>query len=125
VDANHRLVQLLQPARKSDGRALVTEVALDLTGDREGGERGELETEVGVEAVDRLDQPEVTDLDDVVERLAPVLKLPRQEVDEVAIGVNELRANAIAFCGVRSLLVATVERPQLLAGRPLLGSQCV
>src|SRR5207245_4211058 len=125
IDADDGLVKLLQAAREPDGGALVSEVSLDLAGDGERGERGEFETEVRVEAVDRLDQPEVAHLDDVVERLAAVLELAREEVHEVAISVNELRANAIAFCGVRALLVATVERPQLLAGRPLLGSQYV
>ena len=77
VDANRGLVQLLQAARKADRGALVSEVPLDLAGDRERRERGELEAEVGVEALDGLDQAEVADLDDVVERLAAVLELAR------------------------------------------------
>ncbi len=112
-------------AGEADGRALVAEMALDLARNGQRREGRELVAEVGVEAVDGLDQPEIADLDDVVQRLAAILKLTRQEVNEVSIGVNELRANTIAFCGVRCLLVATVERPQLLAGRPLLGSHCV
>jgi len=115
-------VQLLQPSWEADGRPFVAEVALDLAGDGQRGEGCELVPKVRIEPFDRLDQPEIPDLHDVVQRLAAVLKLPRQEVDEVAVGVNELRANAIAFCGIGRLFVATVERAQLLAGRSLLGS---
>ena len=118
-------MELLQAAWKPDRGPLVAEVALDLARNGQGREGRELVAKVGIEAIDSLDEAEVADLHDVVQRLASVLKLSRQEVDEVSIGVNKLRANAIAFCGVRCLLVATVEGPQLLTGQPRLGSQYV
>src|SRR5947207_317204 len=118
VDAQHRLMQLLETAWKADGGALVAEIALDLARNGERGEGGELVAEVGVEALDRLDQAEVTDLDDVVEGLAAILELAGQEVDEVVIRVDKLRAYAIPFSGVGGLFVPAVERPQLLTGQP-------
>jgi len=120
VDAHHRLMQLLEAAGKTDGGALVAKVALDLSRHRQGRERRELEPEVGVEALDGLDQAEVADLHDVIERLASILKLTGEEVDEVVIRVHKLGADAVALSGVRRLFVATMERPQLFAGRPRL-----
>ena len=71
VDLHHAL---LHPARDVHGPAVVAEVALELAEHgrhRVGGERGLAR---GVEAVDRLDQPEGRDLHEVVQRLvrAPV-----------------------------------------------------
>ena len=64
--------QLLEPARHPDRPALVAEVALDLADDRRRGVRRELHAALGVEPVDRLDQADGGDLDEVVERLAAV-----------------------------------------------------
>ena len=50
--------------------AAVAEVALDLADDRRHGVRLERHAAVEVEAVDRLDQPDRADLDQVVERFA-------------------------------------------------------
>ena len=111
-------MQLLEAARKADRGALVAEVALDLAGHGQRREGGELEAQVGVEALDGLDQAEVADLHDVVERLAAVLELAREEVDEVVIRIDELGADAIALGRVGRVLVATMKGPQLLAGRP-------
>src|SRR5439155_13314614 len=99
---------LLQPPRESDGGALVAEVPLDLARNRQGGERCELVAQVGVESLDRLDQAEVADLDDVVQRFAAVLELPCEEVDEVVIGVDELGADAVALGLVCAFLVAAM-----------------
>src|SRR5205814_3566455 len=63
VDPHHRLVELLEPAWKTNRRALVSEVTLDLPGDGQRGEGRELVPQIWVEALDRLDQPEVADLD--------------------------------------------------------------
>ncbi len=118
VDADDRLVELLQAARKTDSGALVAKVTLDLARDREGREGRELIAEVGIEALDGLDQAEIADLDDVVQRFAAVDELPRQEVDEVVVGVDQLGANAVALGRVRRFLVPAMERPQLLARYP-------
>ena len=111
-------MQLLQPSRKANGCALVAEVSLDLACDGERGERGELVAEVRVESLDRLDQAEVANLDNVVERLAAVLKLAREEVHEVVVRVDQLRADAVAFSRILAVPVTPVESPQLLAGQP-------
>src|SRR5207253_6695476 len=118
VDAYHRRVQLLEAPRKTDRGAFVAEVALDLARHRQGGEGRELVSQVGVESLDGLDQAEVADLDDVVQRLAAVLEFPSQEIDEVVVGVDELGADAIALGRVRGFLVEAMERPQLLARYP-------
>ncbi len=63
-------VQLLEAARNVHRPAAVAEVALDLADDRRHGVRLERHPAVEVEAVDRLDQPDRADLDQVVEWFA-------------------------------------------------------
>src|SRR3989440_6470007 len=118
VDADHRLVQLLQTAREPDRGSFVAEVPLDLACDSQRGEGRELVPEVGVKTLDGLDQAEVADLDDVVERFTAVLKFACQEVDEVVVGVDEPRTDAITLGRVLAFLVVAMERPQLLARNP-------
>src|SRR3954447_7211536 len=65
--------ELLEVARHPDRPPLVAEVALELTEDRRHGEGGERGLALGIEAVDRLQQPERGDLDQVVELLAAAL----------------------------------------------------
>ena len=72
VDAQ---VEFLQPARDLDGPALVAEVALDLADDRRGRVGRELDPAVEVETVDRLEQADGADLNQIVERFAAVGKL--------------------------------------------------
>src|SRR6202171_2935110 len=115
-------MELLEAARETDGGALVSEVPLDLAGDSERRESREFESKVGVEALDGLDQSEVADLHDVVERLTAVLELAGEEVDEVVVGVDELLANALLLGRVGGLPVTAMERAQLFAGNPLLCS---
>ena len=71
--------QLLQAAGQSHGPYVIAEVAPQLAEDRRHGVGGERSSALGVEAVDRLHQPEVRDLDQVVDRLglAPVAKRER------------------------------------------------
>ena len=74
--------ELLQVARHAHRPALVAEVALELAEDRRHGERRERRLARRVEAVDRLEQAERGDLDQVVELLPAALvaagELPRQ-----------------------------------------------
>ncbi len=58
--------QLLDPAGNVHGPGGVTEEALDLTHDVRNGEGGELDLAREVEPVDRLDQADGPDLDDVL-----------------------------------------------------------
>src|SRR6202171_643897 len=115
-------MELLEAARETDGGALVSEVPLDLAGDSERRESREFESKVGVEALDGLDQSEVADLHYVVERLAAVLELAGEEVDEVVIGIDELLTDALFLGGIGRLPVTAMERPQLPAGNGLLCS---
>src|SRR5439155_13076730 len=65
-------VQLLQPARNAHRPALVAEVTLDLADDVRRRIRRQLDAALEVEAVDRLDQPDRADLDEIGELLAAV-----------------------------------------------------
>ena len=65
--------ELLQVARHADRPGAVAEVALDLAEDRRDRVGGERDLALGVEAVDRLDQADRRDLEEVVERLARAL----------------------------------------------------
>jgi hypothetical protein len=65
-------VELLDVARDAHAPAAVAEVALDLARDVRGGEGGELDAALDVEAVDGLDEADGADLHEVVERLAAV-----------------------------------------------------
>ena len=111
-------MELLQPARESNRRALVPEIPLDLSSHGQGRERRELVAEVWIESLDRLDQAEVTHLHDVVERLATVGELSREEVDEVVVGVNQLRPDPVALGLVLGFLVAAMERAKLVPRNP-------
>src|SRR3954470_24287900 len=74
--------ELLQVARYADGPALVTEMTLELAEDGRDRERRERCLSCGVEALDRLQQSQRGDLDQVVERLSGALvaagELPRE-----------------------------------------------
>ena len=83
--------QLLEPARHPDRPALVAEVALDLADDRGRGVRRELHAALGVEAVDRLDQADRADLDQVLERLAAVAEAAGAVLDQRQVQVDERR----------------------------------
>ena len=61
--------ELLQVARDPHGPALVAEVALELAEDGRDGEARERDGAARVEAVDRLDQAQRRDLDEVLQRL--------------------------------------------------------
>ena len=93
-------------------------MAVPLSGHGQRGEGRELVPQIWVEALDRLDQPEVADLDNVLEGLASVLKLAREKVDEVVVGVDQLGADAVTLGRVSGFLVAAVQRPQLLPRKP-------
>src|SRR6516225_7097963 len=70
--------ELLGAARHVRGPARIAEVALELTDDRWNRERGERVPAGWIEAIDRLDQPEAGDLEQVVEGLARAAVAPRQ-----------------------------------------------
>ena len=106
VDLHHAL---LHAARDVDGPAVVTEVALELAEHRRhrvGRERGLAR---GVEAVDRLDQPERRHLDEVVERLVGAAVAPRHPPRQRQQARDELLTR-----GLVALAVIADEQPPVL-----------
>ena len=71
------------------GPALVAEVALDLADDRRGGVGRELDAALEVEAVDRLDQADRADLDEVVVGLAAVAEPAGQVLDQGQVQLDQ------------------------------------
>jgi len=71
---------------------VVAVVALQLAGDRGDGERRELAPALGVEAVDRAEQPDAGDLDEVVERLGAAVVAPREAAGERQEALDEFVA---------------------------------
>ena len=88
-----RQLHLLQPAWDPDRPALVAEVPLDLADDGRCRVRRELDAAVEVEPVDRLDQSDRCDLDQVVKRLAAVAKPPCEVLDERQVHLDQRVAN--------------------------------
>src|SRR5918996_3120364 len=105
-------VQLLEPTRDAHRPALVAEVALDLADDVRRGVGGELDAALDVEAVDRLDEPDRADLDEVLELLAAVRVAPRQRPHERHVLLDQLLARS----EVQVLVVAAEECAVALLG---------
>ena len=104
-------VQLLEAPRDAYRPALVAEVALDLADDVRGRVGRQLDAAVEVEAVDRLDQPDTADLDEIVELLAAVAVAPGQRADEREVLLDQL----LARTQVALLVIAAEEDPVRLA----------
>ena len=108
VDLHHAL---LHPARDVHGPAVVAEVALELAEHRRHGVGGERGLARGVEAVDRLDQPERGDLDEVVERLVGAPVAPRHPPGQREQALDQLLAG-----GLVAVAVVADEQPPVLGG---------
>ena len=92
--------QLLQVARDAHRPALVAEVTLELAEDGRDGEARERGLAARVEAVDRLQQAERRDLDEVVERLAAALVAARELARERQEALHErLARGGVAAMG--------------------------
>ena len=72
-----------------DGPALVPEVPLELADDRRRRVGRELDLAVEVEALDRLQQPDRSNLHQILERLASVPETAREKLDETDVLVDE------------------------------------
>src|ERR1700694_5916624 len=92
VDAQ---VEFMEPARHFDRPAFVTEIPLDLADDRRRRIGGELDSALEIEAVDRFEQTDRADLDEVVERLAAVRELDREITHQIEVRDDELGARAV------------------------------
>ena len=81
---------LLEVARHAQRPALVAEMALQLAENRGCGVARELRAAAGLEPVDRLDQPEARDLEQIVERLVGVDVAQRQVARQRQEPLHEL-----------------------------------
>jgi hypothetical protein len=81
---------LLDPAGNVDRPAAVAEVALELTEHRRRGKTREGEAAVGIEALNRFEQADVGDLNEVVERLASRVVAAGDRAHERLIADDEL-----------------------------------
>lgn len=78
-------------------------MTLNLAQDGRRGKRRELESALGVKAVDSLEQTQIADLHEVVERLAAVLKFVGKKPYQVHMGHDEL----LTCVRITGLFVAT------------------
>src|SRR5579864_2825759 len=85
-------VQLLQPARHAHSPALVAEMTLDLADDVRRRVRRQLDAALEIEPVDRLDQPDRADLDEILELFATVRVAPRERPHERHVLLDQLLA---------------------------------
>src|SRR5437016_14469676 len=88
-------------------------MTLDLADDVRRRVRGQLHATVDVEPVDRLDEPDRADLDEVLELLAAVRVAARQRPHERHVLLDQLLARG----EVAVLVVAPEERLVALLGR--------
>src|SRR5665811_2231676 len=83
--------------------------AFELAEDGRRGERGEGDAALGVEAVDRVEQAEVGDLEQVVEGLAGAAVAQRQPFGEGHVAAHELlAARLVAVAGEAAPELAVV-----------------
>ena len=114
-----RRLQLLRAARHPQQPAEVAEVPLDLAEDRRGGVGRELQPALGVEAVDRLDQADRADLDQIGQRLVAPGEAPGQVLDQRQVQLDQPVADRVR----RAAGASGAEFVQLArAGRVGLGS---
>lgn len=90
------VAQVLDPARHVQSPHVVTEVALDLAGDRRHRVTLEGVAELGVVAVDGLDQSERRDLAQVLGTLAAVAEAAREPFGHRQPGLDDLGTECVA-----------------------------
>ena len=78
-------------------------MALNLAQDGGRGKRRELESALGIKAIDSLEQAQVPDLQKVIERLAAVLEFVGKKPYQVHMGHDEL----LASIRITGLLITT------------------
>src|SRR5262249_49492575 len=82
-------VELLDAARDAHRPAAIAEVTLEFADDRGHRERGELESAIRLEALDRLQEADQCNLAQVVEGFAAVYESTRQELGEAHVLFDE------------------------------------
>jgi len=107
---------VMEAAGNADGPDPVAEMALQLAEDRRRGEGGEGGAPVGVEAVDRVDETEARDLQEVVEGLARPAVAKGEVFREGQVAADQLLAD-------RRVTIFDEARPERsLACQPLAGA---
>ena len=109
-------VQLLELARDAHSPRAVAEVALDLAGDVRRGERRQPQAAVEVEAVDRIDEADRADLDQVVERLAAAGVADRDAAHEGQQALDQFGARRFVTFEVPALEQCTLGRRRHVRG---------
>jgi hypothetical protein len=104
-------IELLNAAWDPDRPRSVAEVSLDLAVDRRDRERRKINTAVELEPVDRVDQPDRADLDEILELLAPADVAPSQLPYEREV----LSDQAVARRRVSALVVRAEEPSRCVA----------
>jgi len=92
-----REVEFLQPARNLDRPAFIAEITLDLADDRRRRVRRELHAAFEIEAIDRLEQSDRTNLNQIVERFAAIRELDREIACQIEMRDDELVTQPIEF----------------------------
>src|SRR5206468_1513613 len=87
---------LLRVAWEPDGPGPVAQVAPDLARHGESGVGAEVDAVARVEAIDRLDQPDRANLNQVLERLARASESSRDRFDERQMSCDQLLAGLVA-----------------------------
>jgi hypothetical protein len=104
-------VELVELARRTDGRAVVAEVSFDLALDGRSSVRGEIDAARRVKAVDGLDQPDRPRLLEVVELDAVACVLACDGADEREVLLDQALARDLRRCsGVNRRLLLPVGR---------------
>ncbi len=112
VDVGHSVVEA---ARHAHGPDPVAEVAFQLAEDRRGGERRERNPAIGIEAIDRVEEPDVGNLEEVVEGLAGAAVAEREAFRKSHVAAHELLAG-------RLVAIVGEAAPELaFAGKALVG----
>ena len=101
-------VQLLHPPGCSDRPALVAEMAFQFSDDRVGGVSRKLDPAVGVETVQRFQQPEGCHLHQVVQRFPPVGETPGQVFGQTEVRGYQLVAQSRVPVAGRTTQIAPV-----------------
>jgi hypothetical protein len=90
---------------------VVAEVAPDLADDRRDRIREERAPALGVEAVDRLHEPDRARLDEILDRLARAPVAPRELPDEREVPLDETRARGRIAALAQEAQVGLVREP--------------
>ncbi len=94
-DREHACAQLAYRTGNVQRPGAIAIVPAQLADDRRRGVRGQLDLTARIEAIERLEESDPGDLEQVVERLAPLGVACRQRAHETAVALDELLAGGV------------------------------